>query len=57
MLHDGVISMGIYSYISVSTEAEVHDITENSMLVRIAGNTMDDVIRLLDIKPTTIEYL
>ena len=46
MLHDTVILVGIDTDVCIMRETEVHDRTENAVNVRIAGNTMDDMMGL-----------
>lgn len=57
MLNDGIVTMCVNSDICIMGEAEVHDIVEDAMHIRAAGNTMNDMIRLHIIQPLTIVYL
>jgi len=45
MLHDSVISVGVNANIRFMGEAVIHYITEDTMYVRIAGDTMNHMIR------------
>jgi hypothetical protein len=49
--------MGIDADIRIVGETEVHDGAEDAMSLRIAGDTMDDMIRKSIIYPLTIVYL
>ena len=57
VLHDSIILMGIDADVCIMREAEVHDRAKDAVDVRIAGNTMDDMIRLSIIQPFAVVYL
>ena len=57
VLHDKVVLVGVDADVCISREAEVHDVAEDAVDIRITGNAMDDVIRLDVIQPFTIVYL
>ena len=57
MLHDKVVLMGIDADVCIMREAEIHDIGEDAMNVRVAGYTMDDMIGKSIIYPLAIIYL
>lgn len=57
VLHDAVILMGINADVCIVGEAEVHDIAEDAVNVRVAGNTMYNMIGLYVIQPLTVVYL
>ena len=54
MLHDSVIPVGVNANIRFMGEAVIHYIAEDTMYVRIAGDTMNHMIRLRVIQPLTI---
>ena len=45
MLHDSVIPVGVNANIRFMGEAVIHYIAEDTMYVRIAGDTMNHMIR------------
>ena len=53
VLHDFVVTMGIYADVRIMREAEFHDAAKNTVSLRVAGNAMDDMIRLRIIYPLT----
>ena len=55
--HDSILLMGIYADVCIMRETEVHDVTEDAVNVRIAGNTVNDMIGLCVIQPLTIVYV
>ena len=57
VLHDSVVPMGVNPNVCVMREAEVHDIAKDAVDIRVAGNTMDYMIRLCVIQPLAIVYL
>ena len=44
VLHDKVVLVGVDTDICITREAEIHDVAEDAVNIRIAGNAMDDVI-------------
>ena len=44
VLHDIIVLMGIDSDVCIMGKAEVHDVTKDTMNIRIAGNTMNDMV-------------
>ena len=57
VLHDKVVLMGIDADVRIIREAVIHDAAEDTMNVRAAGNTMNNMIGLNVIQPLTIIYL
>ena len=57
VLHDSIVPMGIYANVCILREAESHDVTEDTVNIREAGNTVYDMIGLYVIQPLTIVYL
>ena len=53
MLHDSIVSMSVNPNVWIMGETVVHDATEYSMSIGIAGNPMDNMIRTFIIKPLT----
>ena len=51
MLHNMIVPMRVYSDVSVSSKAEIHDDVEYTMSIRKTCHTMDNMIRLYVIKP------
>ena len=51
MLHNFVVTMGVYANVWVVRETEVHDTTEYAMNIGITGYTVDYMIRPHVIKP------
>ena len=56
VLHDEVVLMGVDADVCIMREAEVHDVAEDAVNVRVAGDTMNDMIGLYVIQPFTIAY-
>jgi hypothetical protein len=54
VLHNLVVAMGVYADIRIMREAEIHDAAEDAVSLRVAGYSMDYMIRLCVIKPLTI---
>ena len=46
VLHDPIVLMGIDTNVCIMRKAEVHDGAENTMDIRVTGNTMYDTIGL-----------
>jgi hypothetical protein len=44
VLHNLVVTMGVYADIRIMHETEVHNTTEHSMNIRITGYTMNNMI-------------
>ena len=57
VLHDMVVLMGIDADVCITLETEVHDVAEDVVNIRVAGNAMYDMIGLYVIQPLTILYL
>ena len=51
MLHDAVVAMGIYANVPVMGEAEIHDVAEDVVFIRVTRNAMDDMVGLFVIEP------
>ena len=54
--HNPIILMGVDPDVCIMREAEVHDVAEDAVNVRVAGDTMNDMIGLYVIQPLTIAY-
>ena len=54
--HNPIILMGVDADVCIMREAEVHDVAEDAVNVRVAGDTMNDMIGLYVIQPLTIAY-
>ena len=46
VLHDMIILMGINTDVGIMQKAEVHNVGKDAVNIRIAGNTMNDMIGL-----------
>ena len=57
MLHDKVVLVGIDADVCIMGEAEVHDVAEDAVNIRVAGNAMYDMIGFYVIQPFAIVYL
>ena len=53
MLHNLVVAVSVYADIRVIRKAELHDAAKDTVSLRVAGNAMDDMIRLRIIYPLT----
>ena len=51
MLHNLVVTMGVYADVRIMGEAEIHDAAEDAVSIWITGNSMDYMIRLNIIYP------
>ena len=49
--HDAVVSMSVYADVPLAREAEIHDVAEDVVLLRVTGDAMDDVIGQFVIHP------
>ena len=57
VLHDAVVFVGVNANVHIMGEAEVHDVVEDTMDIRVAGDAMDDMIGHYIVQPLTIVYL
>ena len=57
VLHDMVVLVSVDTDVCITREAEVHDVAEDAVNVRITGNAMDDMIGSYVVLPFTIVYL
>ena len=51
VLHDSIVTMGVYANVWVMGETEVHDAAEYSVSIWVTGDTVDYMIWLFIIKP------
>ena len=54
VLHNQIIPMGVDADVCIMGKAEVHDVTKDTMNIRIAGNTMNDMIGLYIVQPLAV---
>ena len=54
MLHDEVVAVRVYADVAVLGERILHDVAENVVNVREAGDAVDDMVGLLVIHPLAI---
>ena len=57
VLHDMVVMVGVYAYIPVFGESVIHNVAKHMAHIRVAGDTVDHMIRLFVIEPLAFVYL
>ena len=57
MLHNLVVTMGVYADVRIMGEAEFHNTSEDAVSIWITGYSMDYMIRLNIINPLTFANL
>ena len=57
VLHDTVVAVGVDADVAVFGKRIFHDVPENMVGVREAGDAVDDMVGLLVVEPLSLVYL